>query len=349
MNNTWDDKSDPIAGAAGWLTRITADEALTPAELEAFDRWFFASPENQEELARQFELHRLLYAAAPQLNAVWRPAAAHRKRQPSWSRVALAASILVAIGLTVWFARHPHESAASYSTQTGQTRTVRLADGSTVELNTRTRLEWTGQGTDRSVVLHEGEALFKVQPDPSHPFRVWVGETEIRVLGTAFDVYKKKRGEVAVTVLSGAVEVRARKRDDDTVDWRQIVRANERVVYQPSSLKHELTKIAAANVVRWREGVLEIDDEPLSEALEELGRYTDRRIRVADPRLSRLRVGVSVTTRDARAALARLQQMLPMTVSESQGGYTLNYREPKESSPSGIPSAQTELNTSNHN
>jgi len=342
MNNTWDDQDDAISQAAGWFVRIGSDEEWTQAEEHAFERWFFDHPEHQEELAKQFDLHRLLCAGASQLIDVWRPAA----RRAPLGHIALAASVLIAIGLTVWFTRHPQEvGATSYTTHTGETRTEQLADGSIVELNTRTRLEWTGQGADRSVVLHEGEALFKVQPDPARPFRVLVDQTEIRVLGTAFDVYKKKRGEVAVTVLSGAVEVRDRKSNAGTTGWRQIVRANERVVYQPSSLQHKLATVEAANVVRWREGVLEIEDEPLSEALEELGRYTDRRIVVADPRLAQLRVGASVTTRDAHAALASLQHMLPMTVSESQGGFTLTYREPKESSPpvhSDISSVQTD-------
>src|SRR2546429_8869198 len=90
----------------------------------------------------------------------------------------------------------------SYATATGEVRHITLPDGSIVYLNTQTRLRWTGTQHDRRVSLESGEAFFDVVPDPLRPFRIALARSEIRVLGTRFDVYRKSSGKVLVTVLN---------------------------------------------------------------------------------------------------------------------------------------------------
>jgi ferric-dicitrate binding protein FerR (iron transport regulator) len=74
-------------------------------------------------------------------------------------------------------------------TNNGATATIRLPDGTSVTLNAATVLKYpkTFAGGTREVYL-SGEAFFDVAKDHSHPFIVHTGRSDIRVLGTAFNI-----------------------------------------------------------------------------------------------------------------------------------------------------------------
>jgi transmembrane sensor len=95
-----------------------------------------------------------------------------------------------------------------YETAISQQRTVTLADGSAVQLNTHTRLEVQLSGKLRELHLLEGEALFTVAHDTTRPFEVHVGEAVVRAVGTQFNIRRDVR-DTTVSVLEGAVHVSA--------------------------------------------------------------------------------------------------------------------------------------------
>jgi transmembrane sensor len=97
-------------------------------------------------------------------------------------------------------------SAPVYSTAFGEQRSIQFEDGSTVELNSRSKIRVKYSKQERDVELTEGQALFHVAHDAHRPFIVAVGATRVRALGTQFDVYKKSSGTV-VTVVEGRVAV----------------------------------------------------------------------------------------------------------------------------------------------
>jgi transmembrane sensor len=78
--------------------------------------------------------------------------------------------------------------------------------------------------------------------------------------------------------------------------------------------------------VKWREGVLVIDNQPLAEVVDELSRYTDQRIVINDPRIAGLHTGGAVSVRDVHVAFDRLEELAPVRVEEHDGTFTLNYR-----------------------
>jgi transmembrane sensor len=120
-----------------------------------------------------------------------------------WRRVAIAASVLVIIGGALTMLEL---SAPVYATALGEQRSIQFEDGSTVELNSRSRIRVKYSKQERDIELIEGQALFHVAHDTSRPFIVAVGATRVRAVGTQFDVYKKSNGTV-VTVVEGRVAV----------------------------------------------------------------------------------------------------------------------------------------------
>jgi ferric-dicitrate binding protein FerR (iron transport regulator) len=128
------------------------------------------------------------------------------RRNPRMRRRFLAVAsgaLSLVIGGTVWWQipRFP-----SYATDVGERRSITLADGSTVDLNARSRVRIEFSDAERRVELLEGQALFQVAKDKRRAFIVRSGSAFVRAVGTQFDVYRKASG-TTVTVLEGRVAV----------------------------------------------------------------------------------------------------------------------------------------------
>lgn len=83
-----------------------------------------------------------------------------------------------------------------------------LPDGSVVTLNKQSAIKLSKQFNDekRELELLEGEAFFDVRPNPSKPFIVRIGNIQVRVTGTSFNI-KSRDGSTEVIVEKGHVEV----------------------------------------------------------------------------------------------------------------------------------------------
>jgi transmembrane sensor len=93
----------------------------------------------------------------------------------------------------------------------GRDLNVQLSDGTQVLMSGSSGLRFPAGFTagKRKVVL-EGEAYFEVAKNGSTPFTVQVGEMEIQVLGTKFNVSaRKEQGPVITSLMEGKVKVKA--------------------------------------------------------------------------------------------------------------------------------------------
>jgi transmembrane sensor len=128
------------------------------------------------------------------------------ERRPRLRRRFLAAAsgaLVLLIAGTVWWNL---ERFPTYATDIGERRSITLADGSTVDLNARSRLRIEFAKQERRVELLEGQALFQVAKDKNRPFIVNSGDATVRAVGTQFDVYRRTSG-TTVTVIEGRVAV----------------------------------------------------------------------------------------------------------------------------------------------
>lgn len=141
--------------------------------------------------------------------------AAKAPRPSHWRLSALAATVLLTVGIAVsWL----NWQRGLYTTDAAEQRTVTLEDGSRIELNARSRVRVSYSSSARRVELLDGQALFQVAKDATRPFLVDSGDATIRAVGTQFDVYRKDE-DTTVTVVEGRVAVyapRVRKSRDDT-------------------------------------------------------------------------------------------------------------------------------------
>lgn len=116
------------------------------------------------------------------------------------------ASLLAVIAGGWWLAGRAE--IAEYRTIKGEQRTVMLSDGSRLILNTETSVTTELSMLTRTVVLHQGEALFVVAHDGRRPFKAEADNETVRDIGTRFAV-RRDRKQVTVSVVEGSVEVQS--------------------------------------------------------------------------------------------------------------------------------------------
>jgi len=199
----------------------------------------------------------------------------------------LAGSLAGLVALTVTsFGFGGKANATVYATAIGEIRSVTLADGSRMTLNTASSARVSFSDGERRVQLQAGEALFDVASDPARPFLVAASATEVRAVGTSFVVRALATSSVSVLVNEGAVQVR---RPSEPRFAGKRVSANGMAVSVPGS-EITLSSVAAGQLMRelsWREGMLSFEDQTLEQAAQEFARYSERKIRFADDEIAR--------------------------------------------------------------
>lgn len=143
-----------------------------------------------------------------------------------------------------------------------------LSDGTRIWLNSATELEFPVQfnGRERRVKL-KGEAYFKVVKDSLRPFLVETEYSEIRVLGTSFNVSAyREDGYQHTTLVEGSVEVLL---PEDTYrlgpgeQWMLNVREHSVAV----------KKVDVLLYTSWKDGIFRFSDMPLDELTVKLQRW----------------------------------------------------------------------------
>lgn len=139
----------------------------------------------------------------------------HKKRM--WiRRAALAVSSVAAMVCLVFgsisYIRYIDRTQVSYleaSTSFGERKEVQLPDGTTLILNSCSRVHYPDRftGKERRIEL-EGEGYFRVYHNEKQPFVVDTRHFDVRVLGTCFNIKSYSSDEVvSVDVESGKVQV----------------------------------------------------------------------------------------------------------------------------------------------
>ena len=325
------DAIDHIDGEAlDWLVR--SQGAPDAATLQALHAWRDADPRHAAALARWQQEWRALDAlpatAVRQLRAGLtqdkaRAGAPARPRAWTWSwnwswgqGAATAASVCLVAAATVmgyhhWQQQPVYEQALS--TGLGQQSEVHLPDGSTVRLDTNTRLDVTFRRQRREVVLPEGQAVFRVQGDAARPFDVLAGPLRITVVGTRFSV-RYTPGVPGDAGVRGAVEegrVRVARAADAGPEVVELT-AGQQVRSAADGHLAAIAPVPPAGIAPWRDGRVSFDDTPLSQALAEFARYGSTQLVVRDPGVGALRLTGTFDPRRLDNFTRSLPSVLPV-------------------------------------
>lgn len=330
--------------AADWYTRLAT--TASEADWLAFASWLEADPLNRDafdvvsETAAEIETHKsALAAVAPSetKNIVsladvhgigHRPRHGFIKSRPRrlWAAglVAIAASLLLAI-----FVQRPQlgqPALHTWTTGVGEHKTVKLEDGSQIQLNTDTTVSVTYAPDMRQAHLEKGEAHFDVASDAHRPFSVAVGDRRVDVIGTAFDILRAD-GKLTVTVARGIVRVAPRvgPAADET---RVKLMVGDQYRAQEGQTQFDVVKVDPATALAWRSGRLIFDDAPLSQVIADLNRYYPRKFTIADTATEEIRFSGVLKLDDEVTMTKHLEGLLPITVQSQGNDLVLKRRSP---------------------
>jgi transmembrane sensor len=259
-------------------------------------------------------------------------------KQRRWflTATAVAAGLAaVAVGV-VLIPRPVTTSSAYYSTAIGERQVITLDDGSTVTLNTASRVAITYDRHTRQVRLLAGEALFNVRHNADRPFRVIADDVFLEDLGTQFDVYRRSSG-TRVSVIKGRVQVVCGCviGGDPSPSAAKPSAGAHFAPAHPSAVvilgsgeqadidlsdttatlnQRKLSAKEMARAIAWRDDHLWFSGEPLSAVVQEFNRYTPQRFVIADPAIANYKVGGMYLTSDAESFVKSLGDVFGIEV-----------------------------------
>lgn len=182
----------------------------------------------------------------------------------------------IALCLGTWFIASNQMASqamlAECHVENGQTKVLRLSDGTLVRLNAGSSLFYPQRFSrlfSRRDVYLDGEAHFDVAENSSQPFVVHVGNLKVKVLGTHFNVKAYPAEELVTTTLEqGRVKVYGDK-------IAMTLLPDEQAVYNRISGKMTKRSVDSGNYNQWMKGKLLFDQTPLKVIIADLQRRYD--------------------------------------------------------------------------
>ena len=300
--------------AAAWHARL-GEPRVSGETIEAFFSWR-EKPENADAY-RRVEVAwsetgalandpDILGAVDAAMSRKGSDAARPRDRRRLFGLGAVFASL--AAGLVIWTLLPDRNL---YETSVGETRVVQLADGSSVRLDTASRMQVRFDGDRRLIDLEAGQALFTVAHDASRPFVVTAGSAQVTAVGTVFDV-RRDKGEVRVTLVSGAVDVVGGQR------VAQRLKAGHQARVTGEGVAARAVDVPAET--GWTEGRIVFRDVPLEQAVGEVNRYLTDGIELDAPGRETELVSGVFRTGDRDAFVSAATSALVLRASAGKGG-----------------------------
>ncbi len=287
--------------AAVWFARLRGDE-VSAQERGEFAAWLAADPRHRQEYA----IFEQMWQVAGQVRPREKRAAGRRR-----ILVGLAGLLGLAVfgGWLGW-----SDVGERYATAPGETRHLRLADGTEVDVAPDSRLRFRLLPAARRLELESGRIVVAVAPDPARPFTVLTDSGSIRDIGTRFEVaFAQQRTRVAVA--EGLVEVSL---SGNATNPPRRVGAGEMLEFDAHDFLHG-GSLDTANALAWTRGILRFDAVPLAEVVAALNRFRKVPIEVQDPALAGMRISGVFLTDDDAATLRALERIAPVEFVAGEG------------------------------
>lgn len=294
--------------AAGWVARLQSSDA-TQADRDLFQQWLERDTRHREA----FDEFRDLWGDLKDLpippDRLKKLRGARRRRT---AYRATTAAVVLLLFVSLYNAGYVDRMRADHYTSVGEVRSVELADGSRVYLNTDTAITVDFSDSARRIHILRGEAFFDVAKNPRRPFVVGDGALTATAVGTQYAVRAGTGSfEPDVQVEEGKVEVQsADQRVFVSAGYTAAIGDGGAVIVQPADV---------ADATAWRNGRLIFSGRPLKEVLAALARYRRGQIVMLDRALGEQKVSGIFDLSDTDAALRDLELSLPVSVTHITG------------------------------
>lgn len=287
------------AAAAVWFARMDRGEA-DPDVSAAFERWLAADVRHQGAYARLCAIQAAMTEESEGRTEL-APAPVHSRRRLLWGggmAAGLAGLGLVGVG---WVSG----SGTAYASGLGEVRIVQLEDGSSITLNTQSRVRVWLDDHRRRAELEAGEAIFNIAHRSGLPFDIKAGATQIETSAGSVAVRRfDEMSTVSLLVQEGSASIRSEGGATRALGDGALARTD-------GSGRLDVSVVDAEDLARrmaWREGMIAFEGESLQVAVAEFARYSAVPIIIADPALEQ-RTITGLFAADDPAGFARTVAM----------------------------------------
>lgn len=323
--------------SADWVLRL--DRGLTDREEDELARWLKDNPggkelmEKYERVMDKFEALRL--ADVESLIRLDSGLYAPVLETARWLKVSMlvaAVSAILAVGYysgSMFLGSSDKKAEIILATlRSVDSDFYELSDGSTLELNENTEVDYRYTENSRDFWVKSGESYFTVAKDPMRPFNVYVYDSRIQALGTQFNV-KFQEELVEVVVTEGTVSVASRNADPDDANvmveegYANAVSQNQRtVIYphngQPSFPVDLVTMQEIDQKLAWKPVTLRFSETPLKEVVAAFNDYNTTQMIIADKGLNDVLIDVTFRSNKVEG-FVRLIEATHQVVASRQG------------------------------
>lgn len=306
-----------LEAAAHWYALLSSG-AASEQERVRWQGWLDADAAHRqawqrvEEVGAQFDALIAQPMGRETSVASLNAAAQGRRERRRLLSVALIAGVTGLLGLGV--ARSPvgRRAWAAWQadlvTPVGGSHETLLADGTRLQLNTDTALTVDYSRDLRRLVLLRGEIMIATAADAGRPFVVDTPEGRLQALGTRFNV-RSIDGDTTLAVLEGAVQAHftGAPQAGVRVDAGMRMRGGKQGIQGPAAIRAEDRN--------WTRGIVQFEEAPLAQVVQELARYRRGHLGCADD-VAALRVTGTFPLHDSDRALRLLSEALPVRISQ---------------------------------
>jgi ferric-dicitrate binding protein FerR (iron transport regulator) len=231
------------------------------------------------------------------------------KPRSIFSRLAIAATVLLTIGIAAYF----YSISGTIIASGDKVLVKTLPDNSVITLNKNSEISYkkSFNKTDRHLVL-SGEAFFKVTPDKEKPFEIEVNNIKVTVVGTSFNINENKKG-TEVIVETGVVTVQLK---DKII---KLLPGQKTFISKGS---HELLVQSNPNKLYsyYRTNEFVCNNTPLSELVEVLNKSYNANIKILNPETANLRLTTKFSRENLDEILNIISETLNLNIEHEKNG-----------------------------
>jgi len=289
--------------ALRWISRLQGEPDNHQLRHD-FEHWLQQSPQHAETFRQCYRQWQAL-ASVPQLQQALAhedlPCSGWISGNHQWL-VLLASAAMVLLAILLWPQTQLQQASRihHYQTASNEHQSLTLEDGSKIHLSGDTQLWVNLNDQHRQVQLLSGSAYFEVSKDKQRPFIVRQDELTVTVLGTAFEVRTGRSGQ-RVQVSEGTVQV-----GYGQTTPAQLI-AGQQLSTLPGDRQVTVSTFSSEQTASWRFGRLNYQDTALASIIDDLNRYRENKILLANQAVGEQRLTLSLTTTDGESLLSLLE------------------------------------------
>ena len=276
------------------INKYLAGEA-SEAEVKDDFRWIDSDSENRKEFIQYKKVWALTSKTTGNQDENWTTISSKlvvpKKHLNNINYWVVAAGFLLVFGLGMmmqYILPQKSQEQFSYLAETrievplGQMSNVVLPDGTTVHLNSGTKLVYSGKfNSGERIVSLEGEAFFDVTKDQAHPFVIKTNLLDFKVYGTSFNLQAYPEDKVInTTLVEGSLGIIGKS-------GSEIIRLvpGENATYSEDGRQLQVGKVNLEMYTSWKDGLVTFRNEKLKDIARKIERWYNVEIVIKNARL----------------------------------------------------------------